>query len=134
MTVGLHAVNLANKILNHVRGSGTAAGAAFTQPTNLYAALHLADPGGAGTTSPSVVTTRSQVVFAAAASGSMALTGTNPSWAMTTTETISHISIWDASTAGNFLRSYALTASRAVVNGDTLTLNSLTFDFTPIAS
>ncbi len=129
MTVGLHTVNLANKILDHLRG-----GTAWTQPSGLYVKLHLADPGSAATTSPAAVTTRSQATFAAASSAAIALTGTNPSWSMTTTETISHISVWDASTSGNFLWSAALTASKAVANGDTLTLTTCGLSFGPLAA
>lgn len=129
MTVGLHTANLANKILDHLRG-----GTAWTQPSGLYVKLHTADPGSAGTSNASAVTTRSQATFAAAASGAIALTGTNPSFSMTTTETISHISVWDASTSGNFLWSAALSASKSVVNGDTLTLTSLGFSLAPLAA
>jgi hypothetical protein len=119
VTVGLNTANLANKILDHLRG-----GTAWTQPASLWVKLHTADPGAAAATAPSAVTTRSQASFAAAASGAIALTGTNPSWAMTGTETISHISVWDASTAGNFLWSAALSVSKSVQSGDTLTLTS----------
>ncbi|MGV9540944.1 phage tail fiber protein [Nocardia beijingensis] len=129
MTVGLHTTNLANKILDHLRG-----GTAWTQPSGLHVKLHTGDPGSAGTSNASAVTTRSQATFAAAASGAIALTGTNPSWSMTATETISHVSVWDNSTAGNFLWSAALTASKNVVNGDTLTLTSLGFSLTPLAA
>jgi hypothetical protein len=55
-------------------------------------------------------------------------------YSMTTTETITHISLWDASSAGNFLDSVALSASKPVTNGDTLTLTTLTLGFTPIAA
>lgn len=129
MTVGLHTANLANKMLDHLRG-----GTAWTQPAGLYVKVHTADPGSAGTANASAVTTRSQATFGAAASGAIALTGTNPSWAMTATETITHVSVWDASTSGNFLWSAALSASKAVVNGDTLTLTSLGFSQAPLAA
>ncbi|MFI7191495.1 hypothetical protein ACIBQ0_17310 [Nocardia nova] len=129
MTVGLATTTLANKILDHLRG-----GTAWTQPSGLYVKLHIGDPGSAGTSNASAVTTRSQATFAAAASGAIALTGTNPSWTMTASETISHVSIWDASTAGNFLWSVALSASKAVVSSDTLTLTSLGFSLTPLAA
>lgn len=119
MTVGLGTTTLANRILDHLRG-----GTAWTQPSGLYVKLHLGDPGANGTANSSVVVTRSQVTFAAAASGAIALTGTNPSWSMTATESISHISIWDASTAGNFLWSAALSVTKSVQSGDTLTLTS----------
>jgi hypothetical protein len=118
MTVGLHTANLANKWLDLLRGT------AFTAPAGTYVKLHTADPGAAGTTAASAVTTRSQATFAAAASGAIALTGTNPSWTMTGTETITHISVWDASTAGNFLWSAALSVSKSVQSGDTLTLTT----------
>lgn len=129
MTVGLATTTLANRILDHLRGS-----TAWTQPSGLYVKLHIGDPGSAGTSNASAVTTRSQATFAAAASGAIALTGTNPSWTMTASETISHVSVWDASTAGNFLWSVALSASKAVVSSDTLTLTSLGFSLTPLAS
>jgi hypothetical protein len=64
----------------------------------------------------------------------MALTSMGGTYAMTATETISHISLHDASTAGSFLWSVALTASKSVINGDTLSLTSLTLAFTPIAA
>lgn len=129
MTVGLATTTLANRILDHLRG-----GTAWTQPSGLYVKLHIGDPGSAGTSNASAVTTRSQATFAAAASGAIALTGTNPSWTMTASETISHVSVWDASTAGNFLWSVALSASKAVVSSDTLTLTSLGFSLTPLAA
>ena len=123
MTVGLSQTNFIHRVLNHVRGT-TAGGAAFTQPTSLFVSLHTGDPGAAGTTLPSAVTTRSTITFAAAASSAIAITGTNPSWSMTATETISHIAVWDASTAGNFLWSATLSVSKSVQAGDTLTLTS----------
>lgn len=119
MTVGLNTTNLANKILDHLRG-----GSAWSQPTGLYIRLHVGDPGSAATANTSSNSTRSQATFAAASSGAIALTGTNPSWSMTGTETISHISVWDASTGGNFLWSAALSVAKSVQSGDTLTLTS----------
>jgi hypothetical protein len=64
----------------------------------------------------------------------MAMTSMASTWSMTATETISHISFWDASTGGNFMWSVALTASKSVINGDTLSMSSLTLAFTPIAA
>lgn len=119
MTVGLHTANLANKILDHLRG-----GTAWTQPGALYIKLHIGDPGASATALPSAVVTRSLAAFLAASGGALNLTGTNPSWSMTTTETISHISVWDASTGGNFLWSSALSVAKSVQSGDTLTLTA----------
>lgn len=119
MAVGLHAVNLANRWLDILRGT------AFTAPSGIYVKLHTGDPGAAGTANASVVTTRSQATFAASSGGAIALTGTNPSWTATASETISHISVWDNSSAGNFLWSAALSVAKSVQSGDTLTLTTL---------
>lgn len=129
MTVGLSAANTANKLLETIGRSGTT----FTAGS-LYVKLHTGDPGSAGTANASAVTTRYAVTFSAASAGSMALSSMGGTWSMTGTETISHISLYDASTAGNFLWSVALTASKSVVSGDTLSLTSLTLAFSPIAA
>lgn len=129
MTVGLSAVNTADKLLNTIGRTGTT----FTAGS-LYVKLHTADPGATGATAASAVTTRYACTFSASSAGSMALTSMGGTWSMTATETISHISLWDASTAGSFLWSVALTASKSVVSGDTLSLTSLTLAFSPIAA
>ena len=127
MTVGLAATTLANNWLNMLRAT------AFTAPAATYIKLHTADPGAAGTTAPSAVTTRQSATFSAASAGAIALSN-SPSFTMTTTETITHISVWDASSAGNFLWSAALTTSKSVVNTDTLTFTTLGVSLTPIAA
>jgi len=129
MTVGLSAVNTADKLLNTIGRSGTT----FTAGS-LYVKLHTGDPGATAATAASAVTTRYAVTFSASSAGSMALTSMGGTWSMTATETISHISLWDAATSGNFLWSVALTASKSVVSGDTLSLTSLTLAFSPIAA
>lgn len=130
MTVGLSAANLANKWLDML------AGTAFTAPSTCAVKLHTGDPGSAGTTNASSVTTRPTVSWNAASAGSKSMSNT-PSWtnwAGTNGEVVSHISAWDATSAGNFLFSAALTASKTVNTGDTLNLTSLTFALTPIAA
>jgi hypothetical protein len=131
MTVGLSAVNYANKILNHMHTA-----TASTAPAGNFVKLHTADPGSAGATAASSVTTRPSATFGAAASGVSTMSNT-PSWATwagTSPETVSHISVWDASTAGTFLYSVALTASKVVQTGDTLTLSSMSVSLSPIAA
>lgn len=133
MTAGLHAANLANAWLNTLRGG--AAGTTFTAPAVMAVKLHIGDPGAAGTANASANTTRVAITMAAAAGGSMASSNT-PSWAAWASgaETITHITLWDSTTAGSFYYSVALNASKAVTNGDTLNLTSLTFALTPLAA
>ncbi len=98
--------------------------------------LHTGDPGAAGATNASANTTRVAATFSAASGASKALNGTLPAWAAWASgnETITHISVWDASTAGNFKLSVALTVGKAMTNGDTLTLNTLTATLGPVAA
>lgn len=130
MTAGLSTVNLANAWLNVLSGT------TFTAPANTYAKLHTGDPGSAGASNASANTTRVVIAWAAASSGSKAITTTKPLWATwaSGSETISHISVWDASTAGNFMYSFALTASKAMTNGDDFTLSSHSISHTPLAA
>jgi hypothetical protein len=44
------------------------------------------------------------------------------------------VSVWDASTAGNFLFSFALGSSQAWASGNTFSLTTLTFGLSPIAA
>lgn len=127
MTVGV-AVYTANEVLDWLRGVAPA-----TVP-GLFVKLHTGDPGAAGTASPSAVTTRRQATMNAASGGSITLNSMSGSWAMTTSEVVTHISVWDASTGGNFLISAQLTTPRSVANGDTLTMTSLVIGNTPIAA
>jgi hypothetical protein len=101
-----------------------------------FVKLHTADPGAAGATAAAVgSTTRVQATMAAAASGSKAMTSMASTWTNGgTSETLTHISLWTASTAGTFNGSAALTASQAWVSTNTFTLTSLSIAITPIAA
>jgi hypothetical protein len=89
-----------------------------------YVKLHIADPGETGASGAAAEVTRKALSVGTAAAGACVsdadLTWTN----VAGTETISHISIWDASTAGNCLWSGALAAPKAVTTGDTFTIPS----------
>jgi len=128
MTAGLGATTLANKWLDMLRG------VAFTAPAAAYVKLHVGDPGASGTANPSAVVTRLAATITAAAAGSTGAISNAPEFTMTATETISHLSVWDASTAGNFLWSVALTVSKSVVATDILRLDTLGMALTPIAA
>lgn len=104
--------------------------ATYTPPTNLYLGLSTADPGeaGAGLAEPSGsgyarVAFNSWTWNAGAGRAESSATATFPtatgSWG-----TITHLCIFDASTAGNLLASGALAASKTVNNGDTLSFPS----------
>lgn len=126
MTAGLSAAR-ANAILNVLRNTS------YTGLAAVYVKLHTGDPGSAGTANASVVTTRNQLTLNAASGGSATLSSLS-SYSMTATETITHVSIWDASSAGNFIESWALNSSQAVINGSTLAFGTFTLSFSPIAA
>jgi hypothetical protein len=132
MAVGLSTANVANGWLNAIRASGTT----FTVVAGTFAKLHTGDPGAAGASNAAVGdATRKSFTQAAASAGAIALNGTAPVWTNGgTSETITHISVWDASSAGNFLYSVALTASQAWVSGNTFTLNTCSVSLTPLAA
>jgi hypothetical protein len=100
-----------------------------------YVKLHTADPGAAGGTAAAAGdTTRKQATMAAASAGSKAMTGTAGPWTnVSTTETLTHISLWTAAAAGSVNGTADLTASQAWVNTNTFTLTSLSIAITPIA-
>lgn len=129
MTVGVVEAR-ANSFLNTLRGTN------HTAAANVFVKLHTGDPGAAGTANASSETDRPQVTFAAPSGGSMAMTGTAPQWAAWDqgSQAITHITLWDANTAGNFLQSVALSSTVNVVNGNTLTLSALTLSASPVAA
>lgn len=95
----------------------------FTANAAFFCKLHLGSPGSAGTSNAAAETTRQQATFGSAASAgaisnTAAVTWTNVS----TTETITHISFWTASSGGTFLGSDDLPSSKALTAGDTLTI------------
>lgn len=109
---------------------------AWTQPAAFWVKLHTGDPGAAGTSNAAAETTRKQATFSAASGGaitnSAALTWTSVS----TTETYTHASFWDASTAGTFTGSKALNVAKSVTAGQTfsLAIGDLDLDLSPVAA
>ncbi|NUP39184.1 MAG: hypothetical protein HOY76_19760 [Streptomyces sp.] len=127
MTAGL-APSLVSGWLNTLRTTGNG-GAAFSALTGTFVQLHTGDPGAAGTANISVgSTTRNSFVFSSSTSGSALSLGTAPaSWTNGgTSETLTHISVWTAATAGTFEFSVALTASKAWASADVFNLATLT--------
>lgn len=98
--------------------------------------LHTADPGASGATGAAVGdATRKQATMAAASGGSKAASASVGPWTNGgTSETLSHISLWSASSAGTFNGSGALSASQAWASTNTFTLTALSIAITPIAA
>jgi hypothetical protein len=96
----------------------------------VFVKLHLGDPGSAGTSNAAAETTRQAASFSAAASRACT-TDANTEWTnVSTTETYTWISLWDASTAGNFLGRDDLNSSAAVTAGDTFRIPTGDLDLT----
>ena len=93
-----------NLLLDWLLTNGTA-----TRPTTWFVSLHVGDPGTTGANELVVGTDadyiRQAVVFDAAAAGQTENTGalTWTADVAATAHDITHIGVWDAATAGNFL-------------------------------
>ena len=118
---------LETELLDHVF-----AGNAYTSPTNVYVGLSTSNPGedgsgtevsggsyarqtGSFTVSGNTATTNAVIEFPTA-------TGT---WG-----TVTHIGIYDASSAGNLLAYAALTTSKSIASGDVFRIPTGDIDIT----
>ncbi len=129
MSVGI-STYLANELLDAIGNNGSFAVA------TVYVKLHTGgDPGSAGASNAAAETDRMAASFSAAASGAMT-NDTDIVWtAVAASETYSHISLWDASSGGNFLMSLVLTANAAVAGADfTIPAGDLDLNFSNIAA
>jgi 2-keto-4-pentenoate hydratase len=97
---------------------------------NRYVKLHTGDPGETGTANPAGETTRKSLTGAATTNG--VFTSTNDlTWtSVSTSETYSHVSVWDNSTAGNCVWSGAMAAPQAVTAGNTFVISAGSFTAT----
>lgn len=89
--------------------------------------LHIGDPGAACTANVAGVTTRYVMAWGAAvaSSGTVSKTQTGSlTWSGWTggTQTISHLSFWDAATGGTPVMSIALASGLSVINGQSVTI------------
>lgn len=107
--------------------------AATTSPAMTFAQLHTGDPGAAGTSNPSSVTTREAVAWPGSAT-SNAIAATTlpewPDWAGTSPETETDITLWTASTSGTFDASMQLGSSVTMDTGDSLTMTEVQLSMT----
>lgn len=132
MTIGFSTVNAIDAWLNCIRSGGTTR----TVVAGLYVKLHTGDPGAVGANNAALGSaTRVAETQGASSGGAIAQNGTAPVWTNGgTSETITHVSVWDAVAGGNFLYSAALTVSQAWASGNTFTLNTLGVSVIPLAA
>jgi hypothetical protein len=111
------------KLLDHSLGT-----ASMTAPSNVYVGLHTGSPLDNNTGGNEISGngyTRKVAAFAAAASGSASTSGTITFDAATGNwGTITHISIYDATTTGNLMFHGAVTTSKTIETGDTFQIST----------
>ena len=118
----MHASDYAeNKIADHLLSKTS-----WTMPSQVYVKLHTGDPGEAGTANAAGETTRQAANWSSASSGSASLSGTVSWTGVSTGETYTHVSLWDASSGGNCLASGAMGSSVAVSSGYNFNLTAMT--------
>lgn len=116
---------LENELLDHALGTG-----AFTMPSNVYVSLHTADPGETGANEVTGGSYARQVAtFGAAASGTTSNSG-DLSFTDMPAATVTHVGVWDASSAGNPLFLGALSSAKVVNSGDTFRISTGDLDVT----
>jgi len=100
------------------------------QVGQVYVKLHTGDPGENGTANVAGETTRKAASFGTS-SGGTCTSDADINWVnVSTAETYSHVSFWDASSGGNCLGSGPLTSPKQVAVGDSFTLPSGSVTFT----
>ena len=113
------------KLLDHALGT-----ASYTMPADVYVGLHTGSPldtnlGANEISTSGTAYVRKIATFAAAASGAASTNATITFDAATANwGTITHISIYDASSAGNLLFHGAVTTSKTIETGDTFQISS----------
>lgn len=121
--------HLETEILDHVFG-----GNAYTAPGTLYLALHTANPDedGSGTEVSTSGTAYARETVAFTVSGNTATTSAAVEYATATANfgTVTHVGVWDASTAGNLLAYAALTSSKTIETGDVFRVPAGDLDIT----
>lgn len=116
MTTGLGS-GTANAILNELCNTGS-----WTVPTSFWVKLHTGDPGAAGTANAATNTTRQFASFSSAAAGATTTVNAITWTSVSTTESYSHVSFWDASSGGTLLATDNLEVTRGLTAGDTFTI------------
>ena len=108
-----------NKIADHLLSTTS-----WTMPSQVYVKLHTGDPGEAGASNAAGNTTRQSANWTSASAGSASLSSTVTWSNVSTSETYTHVSLWDASSGGNCLASGAMSAGVTVSTGYTFNLTA----------
>jgi len=120
---------LETELLDHVFTNS-----AYTAPSTLYLSLHTANPDedGSGTEVSTSGTAYARQTVTFTVSGNTATTDAAVEFPTATANfgTVSHVAVWDASTAGNMLAYAALTTSKTIETGDVLRVPAGDLDIT----
>lgn len=97
---------------------------AYAGISTVWVKLHTGDPGEDCTANAATETTRHSTTFNAASNPAGTITNAaDINWtSVSTTEVITFVSLWDASSAGNAYWSGALTASASLTAGGNFTI------------
>lgn len=119
---------LENELLDHVFNAD------YTAPASVHISLHTADPGETGASEVTGGSYARQSVTRGTgwnvASNGLVDNANIISFADMPAVTVTHVGMFDASTAGNFLYGGALAASRVVNSGDTFEFAAGDLDIT----
>lgn len=97
---------------------------AYAGQSTVYVKLHVGDPGEAGTSNAAGETTR-KALSVGASSGGVVTSDADVNWtSVSTTEVYSHVSLWDAVSAGNCLWSGPLSTPKSVNAADNFSIPS----------
>lgn len=121
---------LETKVLDHVFG-----GTAYTAPSTLYVALFTAVTDGEAGTVTEVSTSgtayaRQSVTFTTSGNTASNDAGVEYATATASYGTVTHVGIYDASTAGNLLCYASLSSSKSIDTGDVFRIPTGDLDIT----
>lgn len=118
---------LETELLDHVFTNS-----AYTSPTAVYVSLHTANPDEDASGAEVSGGGYARQAGSFTVSGNTATTSAAIEYPTATADygTVTHIGIWDASTAGNMLAYAALTSSKAISSGDVFRIPAGDLDIT----
>ena len=118
---------LETELLDHVFANN-----AYTSPSAVYVSLHTANPDEDASGAEVSGGSYARVAGSFTVSGNTATTSAAVEFATATASwgTITHVGVWDASSAGNMLAYAALTASKAIASGDVFRIPTGDLDIT----